>query len=228
VEDSTQAPAIREEVRFIGTPEALGELYTALAAAQGEFLPVVKDSQANVQMKSGGNYKFEYAGLDVVIAATQPALSKHGIAFMQFPTSDALVTVLAKGGARIESHCSLPRDAQAFGSAITYSKRYARLSILSVFPADEDDDGAAATGHKATITRSAPPTPAAKPAAAAKATDLTHETKARIGALGREAGLNKEDLQAIATRENLGALEGLGEASGAKLVAALQAMKVRK
>lgn len=230
MEQENQAPAILESVRFFGTPEDMGELFKALALAQGEFAPILKDSTAKVQMKAGGQYTFDYAGLDVVIAATQPALSKHGIAMMQFPTFDSLVTVLGKGAARIESYCALPRDAQAFGSAITYMKRYARLSVLSVFPADEDDDGAAASGHKAVTTQKASNPPAVtKAPEAAKISQgaLTPQTKARIGDLGKKVGFNREELEAFSVKHGCGPLNDLPEVKGVVLAEALQALQVQ-
>ena len=230
METENQAPAIQESTRFVGSTEALGELFAALAAAQAEFAPVVKDSTAEVKMKAGGQYTFDYAGLDVIIAATTPALTKHGLAMMQFPTADEVLTVLAKGGARIESRCAITgwNDAQAFGSAITYFKRYARLSILSVFPANEDDDGGAAIGNKTTVTprtRQTPPAAASKPAEPVKATPgaLTPETKARIGDLAKRLKFNREELESESERLGCGKLESLNEAKGAVLAGALAA-----
>lgn len=234
MEQDTQALAIREDQRFIGTPEALGELFAALAAAQGEFAPVVKDSQANVQMKSGGNYKFDYAGLDVVIAATQPALSRHGLAFMQLLGEESVTTVLAKGGARIVStifFAGTP-NAQEFGSKVTYLKRYARLSILSVFPVDEDDDANTSIGNQAAITKRTSPNPPAvakaePPRKEADPNALTPLTKARIGDLGKAVGFNREELEAFAIKHKCGALASLNEVTGLLLVTALDGLKVQ-
>jgi len=225
--DTIPAPPT-PRVSFVGTPEALGDLFAALSAAQGEFSPIVKDSQATVAMKAGGSYKFDYAGLDVVIAATQPALSKHGLAFLQLLTEDEVHTVLAKGGARIESVIAFQgcANAQEFGSKVTYLKRYARLSILSVFPEAEDDDANASVGNTASIQRpraSATP-PVVKPAES-KPTGYegpTDETKERIRELAKGVGFKNTELQDFSIKHGCGPLDKLNQAKADVLVKMLE------
>jgi len=234
--DEVQAPVIREDVKFVGEPAELAALFLALAKAQGEFMPVLKDSTAKVAMKAGGQYTFDYAGLDVVIAATQPALTKYELALIQLPVEEgnALLTVLAHGPARIESTSPMfPWSGpQEYGSAVTYAKRYARVSLLSVFPSGEDDDGAKAGGHKATITpRQAPPQVAARPApkeAPGPAQGaITTETKARVKELAQQAGMTMAELEAFSLKNSLGALGGLSELNGLVLVSKLEGLKVQ-
>ena len=223
-EQQEQAPAIRDDVRFVGELTALGELFDALAKAQGEFQPIVKDSTAKVQMKSGGSYNFDYAGLDVVIAATQPALSKHGLALIQLISNDEVVTVLGKGAARIECRVALAQwgTYQEYGSAITYVKRYARLSMLGVFPQGADDDGAAASGHTAQITPRDKPPQVKSPVAGA----ITPETRDRVWKLAQKAGFTKDDLDAFSKKQGLGALGGLSELNALTLIDRLQSLEV--
>lgn len=214
-------PAPRESVSFVGSAESLGELFAALAAAQGEFPPIVKDSEAKVAMKAGGSYSFEYAGLDTVIKATQPALSKHGLAFMQLLTQDSVHTVLAKGGARIEStiafhECS---NAQEFGSKVTYLKRYARLSILSVFPQDEDDDASAASGNSIEVARRQSP-PVVQPAQVAA---ITSENRSAISAMAKQLGWKNGDLEGFSIQHGCGKLLELNDAKAGALIKLLQA-----
>lgn len=227
MESEQTAPAIREDVKFVGSAEALGELFEALAKAQGEFPAIVKDSEATVTMKAGGSYKFAYAGLDVVIAATQPALSKHGLAFVQLPTSDTLVSVLGKGGARIESVIGFSgvTNAQEYGSKITYLKRYARLSMLSVFPADEDDDANASIGNKADIVKRNPP---AATKAAPVADAVTPETYAEAVKLAKAAGFQKTELEDFSRKNQCGPLDGLTEINGLRLVVALKKLEASR
>jgi hypothetical protein len=220
--DTERPAAIQSDVQFVGTPESLGELFAALAAAQGEFQPIVKDSTASVQMKAGGSYKFDYAGLDVVIAATQPALSKHGLAFMQLLTESTVHTVLAKGGARIESVIGFQgcANAQEFGSKVTYLKRYARLSILSVFPQDEDDDANTSMGNKADIAKRTPPEPKAPPPTNA---NVAVETKKTIGDLAKRLGWANKDLEGFSEDHGCGKLAALNDAKAGALVKLLEA-----
>lgn len=217
----------REDVKFVGSAEAIGELFDALAKAQGEFKTIVKDSEATVTVKAGGNYKFAYAGLDVVIAATQPALSRHGLAFVQLPTSDTLVSVLGYKGARIESIIGFSgvTNAQEYGSKITYLKRYARLSMLSVFPADEDDDANASIGNKADVVKRHPPTTtkAAPPADA-----VTPQTVARVLKLAKDAGFQKAELEEFSKKAGCGPLDGQTEINGLRLVVALEKLEASR
>lgn len=123
--------------------ETLGALATALSAAQGEFDAAVKDT-ANPFFKS------KYADLSSVVEATRPALSKHGLSIIQLPRSQdgciQLETILLhKSGEFIGDTLALPvskQDAQGYGSAMTYARRYGWMAVTGIAP--EDDDGNAA------------------------------------------------------------------------------------
>ncbi len=226
MEESVQAPAIREDVRLVGD---LGSLFQALAIAQGEFSTIVKDSTAKVQGKDGKQgYDFDYAGLDVVLSAVRPALAHNGLAVTQVFSGMGthLTTILAYGqtGAYIQVSCELPewKGAQGLGSALTYLKRYQLLGLLGVAPSD-DDDGSAAMGNQASITprtRQTPPVAAAKPTEPAKGS-LTPETKARIGDLSRSLKHNRNDLESFSMALGCGKLDDLNEVKGAVLAGAL-------
>lgn len=233
---SDQAPAIREDVKFVGEPQELAALFLALAKAQGEFLPVLKDSTAKVAMKAGGSYTFDYAGLDVLIAATQPALTKYELAFFQAPTDHGslLLSVLAHGPARIEAVSPITEwgTPQEFGSAITYAKRYARGSILSVFPAGEDDDAGAAAGNKTTVTQRQPPAPAAsrlapKDSPQGNSDAAKPDTKRLISSLSTKAGhRGVDELDEFSRKAGCGSLEGISEVNALRLKGALEALQV--
>lgn len=130
---------------------ALAELVTELAAAQAEFLAVKKSRTANVTTRTGPSYSYRYASLDDILAATRPALAKHGIALTQDVTNEPgavhLTTVLRRGTAELRfGPFTLPADggAQAIGSALTYARRYQLAAALAI-AAEEDDDGATAS-----------------------------------------------------------------------------------
>jgi hypothetical protein len=53
-------------------------LIAALAAAQGEFPPLVKDKKVEA-----GPRKYTYADLATVLHVVRPVLSRHGIALIQ-------------------------------------------------------------------------------------------------------------------------------------------------
>lgn len=117
-----------------------GELFAALAAAQAEYKPVVKNKKANYGM---------FADLGAIIEATSAALSKHGLCVTQngnyIDGRVTTITVLGhKSGQWIETTISLkPKQdsEQSVGSAITYGRRYSLAPILGVAAEVDDDAG---------------------------------------------------------------------------------------
>nr|DAL46431.1 MAG TPA_asm: ERF superfamily protein [Caudoviricetes sp.] len=130
-------------------------IYAALAAAQAEFKPVVK----NCVNPAFGS---KYADLQSILDATRPVLNRHGLFLFQRVMS-------SRDGVSVEtcvSHASgetlssgvlfLPvispkNPSQAFGSAETYARRYSLSAFLGV-SADEDDDGNGAKVDEQTLT----------------------------------------------------------------------------
>ena len=119
-------------------------IFAALAAAQMEMGPALKDS-------SNPAFNKKYADLASVMAACMGALNKHGICVMQ-PTGEDeagryVKTILAHtSGETVD--CRVPlivakHDMQGYGSAVTYARRYGLMSMAGIAP--EDDDGNAAT-----------------------------------------------------------------------------------
>lgn len=95
-------------------------------------------------------FKSKYAGLPNVLEAIQEPLKEAGLVFTQFPHGDELCTTLIDietGEFMQAGFKMLPvkNDPQAQGSAITYTRRYALVSILGL-NVDDDDDGNKATG----------------------------------------------------------------------------------
>lgn len=133
------------------------ELFDALARAQANFGQVKKSGKANIPMKSGGNYTYNFAKLSDVLGATVPALNNEGIYFSQHPNyslngNGAMVTIVStlshKSGASI-SHESIPlfynmNDAKQAGSVMTYLRRYGACQLLGI-EGDDDDDTQVAT-----------------------------------------------------------------------------------
>lgn len=134
---------------MITSSEQLNELATALANAQAEMQNATKDSL-------NPHFRNKYADLAAVREAVLPHLTKYGIAVLQLTDSSkdgALVHTrfVHKSGQWIQDSCFLPvskADAQGYGSAITYARRYG-LAAMAGIAADEDDDGNAASGKSA-------------------------------------------------------------------------------
>jgi hypothetical protein len=127
------------------TSEQINELAAALSKAQGEITGALKDS-ANPFFKS------KYSDLASCWDACRLALSKNGLAVTQFPTTEGtgiclVTTLLHSSGQWMRANLLMhPKDdsPQAFGSAITYARRYALCAVVGI--AQIDDDGNAASG----------------------------------------------------------------------------------
>lgn len=97
----------------------------------------------------------KYADLAAIIEAVRKPLTNNGLSFVQLTEgSDTGVTVTTRllhvSGESVSSSLWLPvaqKTPQAYGSALTYAKRYS-LSALVGIAADVDDDGNAASGPR--------------------------------------------------------------------------------
>jgi len=122
--------------------------YAAFIAAQKEFSPALKSS-------TNAHFKSLYADLAACIEAVLDALNKNGLAVMQRPLLDnSGVTIhtvfLHDSGEEIDGGTlhvpATKNDAQGYGSAITYCRRYGLMAACGIAP--EDDDGNAASQNK--------------------------------------------------------------------------------
>lgn len=122
-------------------------LYKALSEFQSK-VPSIKKESDNPFFKS------KYAGLDTILPVITPILKDCGLVISQVPvTSEGVTylnTVLAHidSGEVLESRLGLllvKQDPQGQGSAITYARRYAIVSMLGL-NTEEDDDGNKASG----------------------------------------------------------------------------------
>lgn len=122
---------------------SVAQLAKALAAAQAEFKPIVKD-----KIVKSSSYSYRYADLATVRDAVTPALAKNGLAVVQtFKPNGGNVQyvetmLMHSSGEHITSSYQIPATGkqQEIGSAITYARRYSLCAILGVV-AEDDDDG---------------------------------------------------------------------------------------
>lgn len=119
------------------------KICAALARAQCE----IGSLQRN---RTGYNYK--YADLAAVLECIKEPMAKNGLNLMQFPEYNEnsqmcpVTTVIThESGQMLVSSLVVPiiankggNDVQAYGSAITYARRYAIMSVMNL--AAEDDD----------------------------------------------------------------------------------------
>lgn len=121
------------------------QIAAAFVKAQLAFGPALKSS-------TNPHFRSKYADLSACVEAVIDALNKNGIALMQ-------KTYECKDGVMVETvfihesgevmECGLlhvpasKHDAQGFGSALTYARRYSLQAACGIAP--EDDDGNAAS-----------------------------------------------------------------------------------
>ena len=130
----------------------IADLAVALVKAQGELKNPSFDSQ-------NPHFKNKYASLATVRDTVTPVLAKHGLAVVQLlGRGEGGITcetvLLHSTGQWLSEALYMPsakQDAQGFGSAITYARRYALMAICGVV-GDEDDDGQAAVKPKGGVT----------------------------------------------------------------------------
>ena len=125
-------------------------LHTAMAKAFAAIEAATKDSE-NPAFKQAGK-AIRYADLSSVIGAIKPALAANNLFFTQHPQPAdhgvCIETFLHHAGGESLSLGTLyvpanKQDAQGFGSAITYARRYALQTAFGV-PTEDDDGNAAA------------------------------------------------------------------------------------
>ena len=117
-------------------------------------------------------FKNKYADLNDVLAAVVPALNNNGIVLLQplvnIEGKNFVKTVLMHESGEVfeslaEIFCKNTNDAQAYGSGVTYARRYSLSSICGI--GSEDDDAQKAVQQKPIAT--------AEILAKAKATNAT-------------------------------------------------------
>ena len=131
--------------------ENITNLAAALLKAQKAIGVAIKDAK-------NPYFKSNYADLKAVIEAVKEPLNENGITFLQAVNNNGQelpvieTMLLHESGQFISSvtpvFCAKPNDPQAFGSGVTYSKRYALQAMLGLPTADDDGEGAMARGKK--------------------------------------------------------------------------------
>jgi len=155
------------------TSPTIAALAKALSAAQGEVEGAVKG-------RKNDHFRSKYADLAAVWDACREALTKHGLAIVQSPGPCAdgrmeMTTLLAhSSGEWMRGTLTIPLakvDAQAYGSATTYARRYA----LAAFAPEDDDGNAAAAAAPRAQPRAEPATAGGRKTPAQAKRDGDHE-----------------------------------------------------
>lgn len=117
--------------------EDIKELVTALVKFRSEVAKINKSAKNPF-------FNSSYAPLSDIITAVEEQLTKNGLMLLQFPKGEnELETILTHTSGQWMSQSYYMRpikgDPQAYGSVITYMRRYALGAIL-MLNIDEDDD----------------------------------------------------------------------------------------
>lgn len=130
--------------------------WEAFAAFQRELPRIEQTARANA-----GKFSYSYAPLDVVAGAVLPLLAKHNLVWscytdfvdgqfmLNYSLSHPLVDYGVSGVFPLPPVTTPP---QQMGSALTYAKRYALLTVTGVAPGGEDNDAAGVGGVMAPST----------------------------------------------------------------------------
>jgi hypothetical protein len=133
---------------------------SALVKAQKAFGPALKQS-------NNPHFKSRYADLATCVEAVIDSLNENGIALIQQThecDSGVIVETLfvhESGETFSAGKLHVPsskHDAQGYGSALTYARRYSLMAACGIAP--EDDDGNAATAAPPARRTAAPAAPA--------------------------------------------------------------------
>lgn len=124
---------------------SIADLAAALCKAQAQMEGAKKDA-------NNPHFKSKYADLASVWDAIRGPLTSNGLSVVQLLRSiqggvEVETILMHASGQQISDVFAVPaskQDAQGYGSAATYARRYALMAMVGVAP--EDDDGNAAVG----------------------------------------------------------------------------------
>ena len=133
-------------------------IHEALLSVQENMPDIGLDAQGQI-----GSRAYKYASLPVILGIVLPILQANKIILIQRPTVEGETAVLetilhhVATNTEVVAHTPLPipTDWQAWGSAVTYARRYSLLPMLGIAP-DEDDDAAGAQGYSQAPRQAAP------------------------------------------------------------------------
>lgn len=184
--------------------ESIAKIAAALVKAQKNMGAAAKDSK-------NPYFKSSYADLSAVIDAAVPVLNAEGIAVLQNPTvvhtatgaKSVLETMLLHEsgeflGSQIEIVTAKDNDPQAYGSAVSYARRYGLQSTITLKA--EDDDGESAM-KRTTLTK-----PVEVKTASEAATSGATETKAAATTEKKKVSFSKKSFNSGASASSAGDL----------------------
>lgn len=161
------------------------QIAAAFVKAQKLFSPALKTA-------TNPHFKSKYAGLDACVEAVIDALNDNGIALIQETSECAdgvtIETVFLHESGEVMRCGKLhvpatKQDAQGYGSALTYARRYSLMASCGIAPEDDDGNAASKAKKEPLITESQ----------AADIIALAQEVGADMTAYRKFLGVNKLD-----------------------------------
>jgi len=131
---------------------------SALVKAQREFGPALKSS-------TNPHFRSKYADLSACIEAVIDALNNNGIYLMQLTEEHqggvkvSTVFIHESGEQMSGGSLFMPatkQDAQGFGSALSYARRYSLMAACGIAPEDDDGNQATKTAPVAAAPKATP------------------------------------------------------------------------
>ncbi len=172
--------------------ENINELATALAKAQGAMRFAAKDA-------NNPFFKSKYADLSSVVEAIREALATNGLSYMQHLQQSEKhevcveTVILHASGQWIGcGTVAIPvnkNDAQGYGSALTYARRYSLSAAVGVVADDDDGNAAAASAPKPAAAPAKPVAKAVPAAVKEKVAEIQKPAKVTISGDPSESDL---------------------------------------
>lgn len=132
----------------MNTSPEINEIAKAMALAQSQMRPAIKDS-------TNPHYKSRYSDISSVWDSIRDPITSNGMTIWQdVTTQEKAVSVTTRivhsSGQWVEfGPLSIPitkQDAHGVGSGVSYAKRYSLCAAVGVVSSDEDDDANHAVG----------------------------------------------------------------------------------
>jgi hypothetical protein len=194
-----------------------GHLFKALAEARKHYLPLIKDEESDVKLKTGGGYKHQYATLAQVIASLAPGWSAAGISVAQPSDGFTMWTIVSVGESSMTVEFPIPQweGPQDFGSLLAYFRRYQLKGTFCVNDSD-DDDGNLAQGNQATFAKRQPTT------SQVKGPSIPKPLADEVVAAAKANDLGRAEFNALVLKQTAKAWADCDESDATKLLKVLK------
>ena len=206
------------------------QIAEALVKAQKGFSPALKQS-------NNPHFRSKYADLATCVEAVIDALNNNGIALMQMThecqdgVTVETVFIHASGELLSAGKLHVPavkHDAQGYGSALTYARRYSLMAACGIAPEDDDGNAAVKTPPRGGVI-SAPQqhAPEPKPQEVVKGTAEVVDFAMQIFTTFLPEAKSEKELNTF-WKENIATVNQIKSADETKYVELLGAFKKRK